>query len=79
MLKQLAAISFGAALILAPVAAFAQTDPTPAPTETPMAAKKVVHHHVHHKVVVHHVVHHHVVHHHMAKKPTPAPTETPKS
>ena len=46
MLKQLAAIGIGAALILAPVASFAQTaTPTPAATATPMM-KKVVHHHV---------------------------------
>ena len=94
MLKQLAAIGIGAALILAPVAALAD-DATPTPAATPMM-KKVVHH----PVVHHHVVKkpmmvkkpmvkHHVVHHHMAKKPmtkkpmmmkpTPTPTETPKS
>ena len=61
MLKQLAAIGLGAALILAPVASFAQTAPTPAATETPMVKK---------------VVKHHVVHHHMVKKPVPAPTPT---
>jgi len=74
MLKQLAAIGLGAALVLAPVASFAQTA-TPTPTSTPMM-KKVVHHHVVHHHVVHHVVHHHVVHHHMVKKPVPTPTPT---
>ena len=91
MLKQLAAIGIGAALILAPVASFAQTaTPTPAATSTPMM-KKVVHHKVvkAKHVVKHHVVKkpvaakpmvkHHVVKHHVAKKPVPAPTATPKS
>jgi hypothetical protein len=74
MLKQLAAIGIGAALILAPVASFAQTaTPTPAATEAPMA-KKVVKHHVVKKAPVKHVVKHKAV-----KKPVPAPTETPKS
>jgi hypothetical protein len=84
MLKQLAAIGLGAALILAPVASFAQSAPTPAATETPMAKKVIKHHVVKHHVVKHHVVKHHVVKHHvmkhhMVKKPVPAPTETPKS
>jgi hypothetical protein len=89
MLKQLAAIGIGAALVLAPVVSFAQTaTPTPAATATPMMKKvvhhKVVHHVVHHKVVVHKVIVHHKVVHHMvkkpmAKKPMPAPTETPKT
>ena len=62
MLKQLAAIGIGAALILAPVASFAQTaTPTPAATTAPM--KKVVKHHMVKKP--------------MAKKPMPAPTPTP--
>jgi hypothetical protein len=87
MLKQLAAIGIGAALILAPVASFAQTAaPTPAATATPMM-KKVVHHKVVHHVVKkpmvkkpmvkHHVVKHHMVKKPMAKKPMPAPTPTP--
>ncbi len=87
MLKQLAAIGIGAALILAPVASFAQTaTPTPAATTAPV--KKVVKHHVvkHHVVkkpvaakpmVKHHVVKHHMVKKPMAKKPMPAPTPTP--
>jgi hypothetical protein len=82
MLKQLAAIGIGAALILAPVASFAQAAPTPAATETPMV-KKVVHHKAKHvvkkPVVKHHVVKHHAVKKPAAKKPVPAPTETPKS
>jgi hypothetical protein len=80
MLKQLAAIGIGAALILAPVASFAQTaTPTPAETTAPM--KKVVKHHVVKHVVkkpmVKKVVKHHVVKHHMVKKPMPMPTPTP--
>jgi pentapeptide MXKDX repeat protein len=89
MLKQLAAIGIGAALILAPVASFAQTaTPTPAATSTPMMKKVVKHHVVKHHVVKkpmmvkkpmvkHHMVKHHMVKHHMAKKPMPAPTPTP--
>ena len=80
MLKQLAAIGIGAALILAPVATFAQSAPTPAATTAPV--KKVVHHKIKHvvkkpvvkKVVKHHVVKHHVVKHHAVKKPAPAAT-----
>ena len=86
MLKQLAAIGIGAALILAPVASFAQTAPTPAATPAPMEKKVVKHHMVKHHVVKKPVaakpmVKHHVVKHHMVKKPMPAPTptETPKS
>lgn len=78
MLKQLAAIGIGAALILAPVATFAQSaTPTPAATAAPMA-KKVVHHKAKH-VVKKPVVKHHVVKHHMAKKPMakPTPAATP--
>jgi hypothetical protein len=74
MLKQLAAIGIGAALILAPVASFAQTAPTPAATAAPVA-KKVVKHHVVKKAPVKH----HVVKHTAVKKPAPTPTETPKS
>ena len=78
MLKQLAAIGIGAALILAPVASFAQTA-TPAPAETTAPVKKIVKHHVVKipvvkKVVKHHVVKHHVVKHHAVKKPAPAAT-----
>ena len=82
MLKQLAAIGIGAALILAPVASFAQTA-APTPAETTAPVKKVVKHHViKHvvkkpvvkKVVKHHVVKHHVVKHHAVKKPAPAAT-----
>jgi hypothetical protein len=78
MLKQLAAIGIGAALILAPVASFAQTA-TPTPAETTAPVKKVVKHHVvKHvvkkpvvkKVVKHHVVKHHIVK-HVVKKPAP--------
>jgi hypothetical protein len=83
MLKQLAAIGIGAALILAPVATFAQTaTPTPAAAATPMA-KKVVHHKAKHvvkkPVAAKPMVKHHMAKKPMAKKPTPAPTETPKS
>jgi len=83
MLKQLAAIGIGAALILAPVATFAQTaTPTPASTAAPMA-KKVVHHKAKHvvrkPVAAKPMVKHHMAKKPMAKKPTPAPTETPKS
>jgi hypothetical protein len=61
MLKQLAALGLGAALVLAPVASFAQTA---TPTPTPM-------------VVVHHkVVHHPMVKKPMVKKPIPTPTPT---
>ena len=60
MLKQLAAIGIGAALILAPVASFAQTA-TPTPAETTAPVKKVVKHHV----VKHHIVKH------VVKKPAP--------
>jgi hypothetical protein len=83
MLKQLAAIGIGAALILAPVATFAQTA-TPTPAETTAPIKKVVKHHVvkHHMVkkpvAAKPMVKHHVAK-HKVKKPVPAPTETPKS
>lgn len=76
MLKKLAAIGLGAALVLAPVASFAQTaSPTPAATE---AAKPMMH--KTHKAK--HVVKKPVAHKAkkpMAKKPMPTPTETPKS
>ena len=86
MLKKLAAIGLGAALVFAPVAGFAQTDPaTPAPASTPMA-KKMVHHKAH---KAKHVVKKPMAHEmkkpmahktsHKMKKPMPAPTETPKS
>ena len=72
MLKQLAAMGIGAALILAPVAVFAQTaTPTPTSTAAPMA-KKVVHHKAKH-VVKKPVVKHHMVKKPMAKKPMPMP------
>jgi hypothetical protein len=77
MLKQLAAIGIGAALILAPVASFAQAAPTPAATETPVVKKVVKHHAVKHHVVKKAVVKHHAVKHHTVKKPVPAPTPTP--
>ena len=83
MLKQLAAIGIGAALILAPVATFAQTA-TPTPAETTAPIKKVVKHHFvkHHMVkkpvAAKPMVKHHVAK-HKVKKPVPAPTETPKS
>jgi hypothetical protein len=79
MLKQLAAIGIGAALILAPVATFAQTAaPTPAATT---AQKPVVHHKAKAKHVVKKPVAKKPVVHHKAKamKPAPKPTETPKS
>jgi len=84
MLKQLAALSIGAALVLAPVAAFAQSEPAPAATETP-APDKVVHHHkakhvVKKPVAAKPMAKHHAKH-HAVKTPAPAPTptETPKS
>jgi septal ring-binding cell division protein DamX len=82
MLKQLAAIGIGAALILAPVASFAQTaTPTPAATTAPVVKKIVKHHVVKHHVVKKPVaakpmVKHHVVKHHAVKKPIPTPTPT---
>ena len=82
MLKKLAAIGLGAALVLAPVAAFAQTDPaTPARRPTTPMAKKAVHHKVH---KAKHVVKKPMAAQdraHKVKKPMPAPTptETPKS
>ena len=79
MLKQLAAMGIGAALILAPVAVFAQTaTPTPTSTAAPMA-KQVVPHKAKH-VVKKPVVKHHMVKKPMAKKPMvkkPMPTPTP--
>jgi hypothetical protein len=83
MIKILAAIGLGSALMLAPVVAFADdaAPATPA-ADAKMAPKPMVHHRRHHVVhhVVHHkVVHHHVVHHHMMKKPMEKPAEAPKS
>jgi hypothetical protein len=80
MLKQLAAIGIGAALILSPLTAYADDAPTPAATTAPV--KKVVHHHkakhvVKKPVAAKPMVKHHVVKHHVIKKPTPAPTPTP--
>jgi hypothetical protein len=83
MIKILAAIGLGSALMLAPVVAFADDAAPAAPAaDAKMAPKPMVHHHRHHVVhhVVHHkVVHHHVVHHHMMKKPMEKPAEAPKS
>jgi hypothetical protein len=87
MLKKLAAIGLGAALILSPVVTMAQT--TPAPTETPAAGAtpaampmKPMAHKVKHKAKAKHVVKKHVVKKHVVKKPAvkkPAPAEAPKS
>jgi hypothetical protein len=83
MIKILAAIGLGSALMLAPVVAFADDAAPAAPAaDAKMAPKPMVHHRRHHVVhhVVHHkVVHHHVVHHHMMKKPMEKPAEAPKS
>ena len=83
MIKILAAIGLGSALMLAPVVAFADDAAPAAPAaDAKMAPKPMVHHRRHHVVhhVVHHkVVHHHVVHHHMMKKPADAPADAPKS
>ncbi|MGD0642327.1 MAG: hypothetical protein ABSC22_16390 [Roseiarcus sp.] len=79
MLKKLAAIGLGAALILAPVATMAQT---PAPDATPAAAatpKPMVHKAKAKHVVKKPVAKKHVAKKPAAKKPMPAPTETPKS
>ena len=87
MLKKIAAIGLGAALIFAPMASFADTAPAPAATTAPMMKKVVKHHVVKHHVVKkpvmvkkpmvkHHVVKHHMVKKPMAKKPMPAPTPT---
>jgi hypothetical protein len=81
MIKILAAVGLGSALILAPVVAFAD-DAAPA-ADAKMAPKPMAHHHhVAHHVVHHKVVHHHVVHHKMKKpaaKPADAPADAPKS
>ena len=82
MMKILAAIGLGSALMLAPALAFADDAAPAAPAaDAKMApAPKPMHHRHHRHVVVHHhVVHHHVVHHHMMKKPVEKPAEAPKS
>jgi len=81
MLKQLAAIGIGAALILAPVVAFADdATPTPAASATPMA-KKVVHHKAKHvvkkPVAAKPMAKHHAAKKPAAKEPMPTPTPTP--
>ena len=73
MIKILAAIGLGSALMLAPVVAFADDAAPAAPAaDAKMAPKPMVHHRRHHVV-------HHVVHHHMMKKPMEKPAEAPKS
>jgi hypothetical protein len=78
MIKILAAIGLGSALMLAPAIAFADDAAAPKPDATApaMAPKPMMHHH-HHKVVV--MVKHHHHHHHMMKKPMDKPTEAPKT
>ena len=72
MIKILAAIGLGSALMLAPVVAFADDAAPAAPAaDAKMAPKPMMHHHVHH------VVHHHVVHHKMMKKPAAKPADAP--
>ena len=79
MLKILAAVGLGSALILAPAVAFADDAAPAAPAaDAKMAPKPMMHHHRHHHVM-HHVMHHHVMHHHMMKKPMEKPAEAPKS
>jgi hypothetical protein len=88
MMKILAAVGLGSALMLAPVLAFADDAAVPAPAADATMAPKPMHHHRHHAhhVVHHHVVHHHVMHHHAAHhmmkkpaKPMEKPAEAPKS
>jgi hypothetical protein len=68
MIKKLAALGFTAALVLSPVAVFAQAaapvDTTPPAAGAPAPEMKPMHHHHHH----HH--YHHVMHkmHHMEHK-----------
>jgi hypothetical protein len=73
MIKILAAIGLGSALMLAPAVAFADDAAAPA-ADAKMAPKPMAHHHV-----VHHVVHHvhHVAHHKMMKKPAAKPADAP--
>ena len=79
MLKILAAVGLGSALMLAPAVAFADDAAPAAPAaDAKMAPKPMMHHHRHHHVM-HHVMHHHVMHHHMMKKPMEKPAEAPKS
>jgi hypothetical protein len=75
MIKILAAIGLGSALMLAPAVAFADDAAPAAPAaDAKMAPKPKAHHHV-----VHHVVHHvhHVVHHKAMKKPAAKPADAP--
>jgi hypothetical protein len=84
MLKTLAAIGFGTALMLCPVIASAQTAASPAatpnvaPSSSASAAKEMQnmdtkHHHHHHHVIHHHVIHHH----HKPMKKMDAPMAAP--
>lgn len=82
MMKILAAVGFGSALMLAPALALADdAAPAAAPDAKMAPAKPMMHHHHHHHMVMHKkvVVHHH--HHHMMKKPEakPAAPDAPKS
>jgi rod shape-determining protein MreC len=90
MLKKLAAIGLGAALILSPVVTMAQTTPATdttaapaaaAPAATPMKPMKPMAHKVKHKVKAKHVVKKPAVKKPAVKKPAPAaaPAEAPKS
>jgi hypothetical protein len=81
MIKILAAIGLGSALMLAPAIAFADDAAAPKPDATApaMAPKPMMHHHHHHHAMVVMVKHHHHHHHHMMKKPMDKPTEAPKT
>jgi hypothetical protein len=81
MIKILAAIGLGSALMLAPALAFAEDAPAAAPAKTAHVTKHVAHHK---KVVKKPVKHHRHHRHHVvvkkATKPAPAkPAEAPKS
>jgi hypothetical protein len=76
MIKKIAALGLTAALVFAPVAAFAQQDATPAPAPTGDAAApatdakpvKAKHH-----MAKHHTAKHHTAKHHAKKKADAAP------
>ncbi len=85
MLKKLAAIGLGAALIFSPVVTMAQTTPAASDTAAAAAPMKPMAHKVKHKAKAKHVVKKPAAKHHAkkpaAKKPAPAaaPAEAPKS
>jgi hypothetical protein len=82
MVKILVALGLGAALVMAPVVAFADdaapagAAPAMAPATKPMAHH---HHHYHHMIHHHHVIHHHPMMKKPMMKPTTAPADAPKS